>query len=342
MKDTISIGHGGGGRLARDLIKNLFAKHLNNPILAPLGDSAVFELNGSRLALTTDSYVVKPVFFPGGDIGKLAVCGTVNDLAVAGAMPLYLSCAVIIEEGFPLKDLEAITLSIKDAAHKAGVEVITGDTKVIEKCQSVRESESQSNIYINTAGLGIVENSIELGIDKIIVGDKIILSGTLGDHGIAVLSKREGFDFESQIESDCAPLNNIAQDILKSGSVRFMRDPTRGGLAAVLNEVAEDGGFRIEIAEDSIPVADEVKGICSILGLDPLYIANEGKVVVVVARDDADKVLKAMQDNPLGQKASIIGEVTGKGDKSGVYLKTSYGGTRILDMPVDDPLPRIC
>ena len=292
-------------------------------------------MNGSRLALTTDSYVVKPVFFPGGDIGKLAVCGTVNDLAVAGAMPLYLSCAMIIEEGFPLKDLEAITLSIKDAAHKAGVEVVTGDTKVIEKTKG-------NNIYINTAGLGIVENSIELGIDKIIVGDKIIMSGTLGDHGIAVLSKREGFDFESQIESDCAPLNNITQAVLKSGSVRFMRDPTRGGLAAVLNEVAEDGGFRIEIAEDSIPVADEVKGICSILGLDPLYIANEGKVVVVAARNDADKVLKAMQDNPLGQKASIIGEVTGKGDKSGVYLKTSYGGTRILDMPVDDPLPRIC
>ena len=335
MKDTITIGHGGGGRLARDLIKNLFLKHLDNPKLAPLGDSAVFELNGSKLALTTDSFVVKPIFFPGGDIGKLAVCGTVNDLAVSGAMPLYISCGMIIEEGFPLKDLETITLSIKEAAHKAGVEVITGDTKVIEKTKG-------ENIYINTTGLGIVENSIELGIDKINVGDKIILSGTLGDHGIAVLSKREGFDFESTIESDCAPLNLITQAILKSGRVRFMRDPTRGGLAAVLNEIAEDGSFRIEIAEDSIPVADEIKGICSILGLDPLYIANEGKVIVIAARDDADKVLKTMQDNPLGQKASIIGEVTGKGEKNGVYLKTSYGGTRILDMPADDPLPRIC
>ncbi|MDP2682080.1 MAG: hydrogenase expression/formation protein HypE [Deltaproteobacteria bacterium] len=329
------MAHGGGGRLARDLIKNLFLRHLDNPKLAPLGDSAVFEINGSRLALTTDSYVVKPVFFPGGDIGKLAVCGTVNDLAVAGARPLYLSCAVIIEEGFSLKDLEAITLSIKDAARKAGVEVVTGDTKVIEKSQG-------NNIYINTTGLGIVENSIDLGIDKIDVGDKIILSGNIGDHGIAVLSKREGFDFESSIKSDCAPLNNIAQAILKSGCIRFMRDPTRGGLAAVLNEIAEDGGFKIEIAEDSIPIADEIKGICSILGLDPLYIANEGKLIAVVARDDADKVLKTMQANPLGQKASIIGEVTGKGEKSGVYLKTSYGGTRILDMPVDDPLPRIC
>ncbi len=335
MKDTISMAHGGGGRLARDLIKNLFLKHLDNPKLALLGDSAVFEINGSRLALTTDSYVVKPIFFPGGDIGKLAVCGTVNDLAVAGARPLYISCGMIIEEGFSLKDLEIITLSIKDAARKAGVEVVTGDTKVIEKTKG-------NNIYINTAGLGIVENSIELGIDKISVGDKIILSGNIGDHGIAVLSKREGFDFESSIESDCAPLNNIAQAILKSGRIRFMRDPTRGGLAAVLNEIAEDGGFRIEIAEDSIPVADEIKGICSILGLDPLYIANEGKLIAIVARDDADKVLKTMQDNPLGQKASIIGEVTGKGEKSGVYLKTSYGGTRILDMPVDDPLPRIC
>src|SRR3989338_8029294 len=193
MKDTISMAHGGGGRLARDLIKNLFLRHLDNPKLAPLGDSALFELNGSKLALTTDSFVVKPIFFPGGDIGKLAVCG---------AMPLYISCGMIIEEGFPLKDLETITLSIKEAAHKAGVEVITGDTKVIEQCQSVKVSEGQSsknngsNIYINTAGLGIVENSIELGIDKINVGDKIILSGTLGDHGIAVLSKREGFDFE--------------------------------------------------------------------------------------------------------------------------------------------------
>ena len=342
MKDTISIGHGGGGRLARDLIKNLFLKHLDNPKLALLGDSAVFEINGSRLAMTTDSYVVKPIFFPGGDIGKLAVYGTVNDLAVAGARPLYLSCAVIIEEGFSLKDLEIITLSIKDAARKAVVEVVTGDTKVIEKCQSVRGSEGQSNIYINTAGVGIVENNIELGIDKINSGDKIILSGTLGDHGIAVLSKREGFDFESTIESDCAPLNNIAQAVLKSGCIRFMRDPTRGGLAAVLNELAEDGGFRIEAIEDAIPVADEIKGICSILGLDPLYIANEGKLIAVVARDDAGKVLKTMQNNPLGQKASIIGEITGKRGKSGVYLKTSYGGTRILDMPVDDPLPRIC
>ena len=335
MKDIISIGHGGGGRLARDLIKNLFLKHLNNPKLAPLGDSAIFELNGSKLALTTDSFVVKPVFFPGGDIGKLAVCGTVNDLSVVGARPLYLSCGIIIEEGFSLQDLEAITLSIKKYADKAGVEVVTGDTKVIEKTKG-------ENIYINTTGLGIVENSIELGIDKINVGDKIILSGTLGDHGIAVLSKREGFDFESTIESDCAPLNLITQAILKSGRVRFMRDPTRGGLAAVLNEIAEDGNFRIEIAEDSIPVADEIKGICSILGLDPLYIANEGKVIVIAARDDADKVLKTMQDNPLGQKASIIGEITGKRDKSGVYLRTSYGSTRVLDMPADDPLPRIC
>lgn len=343
MKDAISISHGGGGRLARDLIRNVFLKHLNNPKLAQLGDSAIFELNGSRLALTTDSYVVRPIFFPGGDIGKLAVCGTVNDLAVAGARPLYLSCAMVIEEGFSLKDLEAVTLSIKNAACKAGVEVVTGDTKVIEKHQNVRGSEGQSNIYINTAGVGVVENGIELGIGKISIGDKIILSGNIGDHGIAVLSKREGFDFESTIESDCAPLNDIiAHTILKSGRIRFMRDPTRGGLAAVLNEIAEDGNLKIMIDEERIPIRDDTKGICSMLGLDPLYIANEGKVVVVVARDDADTVLKTMQDNPLGQKASIIGEITGKGEKNGVYLKTSYGGTRILDMPVDDPLPRIC
>jgi len=272
---------------------------------------------------------------PGGDIGKLAVCGTVNDLAVAGARPLYISCGMIIEEGFSLKDLEAITLSIKDAAHKAGVEVVTGDTKVIEKSHG-------NNIYINTAGLGIVENSIELAIDKINAGDKIILSGNLGDHGIAVLSKREGFDFESTIESDCAPLNNIAQAVLKSGRIRFMRDPTRGGLAAVLNEIADEGSLRIIMDAEAVPVRDDVKGICEILGLDPLYIANEGKLIAVVAQDDADKVLKTMQAHPLGQKASIIGEITGKAVKGGVYLKTPYGGTRILDMPVDDPLPRIC
>ena len=334
MKNTISIGHGGGGRLARDLIKDLFVKRFNNPMLAMLGDSAVFELNGSRLALTTDSYVVRPIFFPGGDIGKLAVCGTVNDLSVVGARPLYLSCGIIIEEGFSLKDLEAITLSIKESADKAGVEVITGDTKVIEKATG-------GNIYINTAGIGIIENSIALGIDKINIGDKIILSGTIGEHGIAVISKREGFDFESTIESDCASLNEITQKALKAGCIKFMRDPTRGGLAAVLNEIAEDGSLDIKIDEDAIPVRDDVKGICSMLGLDPFYIANEGKVVIVAAKGDAENILRTLHNDPLGQNASIIGEVTGKG-KYGVYLKTPYGGTRILDMPVDDPLPRIC
>lgn len=352
MKDTISIGHGGGGRLARDLIKNLFLKHLDNPKLAPLGDSAVFELNGSRLALTTDSYVVRPIFFPGGDIGKLAVCGTVNDLSVVGARPLYLSCGIIIEEGFLLKDLESITSSIKEAAQKAGVEVITGDTKVIEKRQKVNPPQTEiegqssknndSSIYINTAGFGIIENGIELGIDKINIGDKIILSGTIGDHGIAVLSKREGFDFESAIESDCASLNEIAQKVLKAGSIRFMRDPTRGGMAAVLNEIAEDGNLEIKVDEDSIPVRDDVNGICNMLGLDPFYIANEGKVIIVAAKGDANNILKTLQNDPLGQNASIIGEITGKGKNKGVYLNTAYGGTRVLDMPVDDPLPRIC
>jgi len=352
MKDTISIGHGGGGRLARDLIKNLFLRHLNNPKLAPLGDSAVFELNGSKIALTTDSFVVKPIFFPGGDIGKLAVCGTVNDLSVVGARPLYLSCGIIIEEGFSLKDLESITLSIKESADKAGVEVVTGDTKVIEKSQSVRESVGRasplsgassptSNIFINTAGIGVIESSIELGMDKINTGDKIILSGTIGEHGIAVISKREGFDFESTIESDCAALNGLIEKILKTGCIKFMRDPTRGGLAAVLNEIAEDGSLEIKIDEDAIPVRDDVKGICSMLGLDPFYIANEGKVVIVAAKGDAENILRTLHNDPLGQNASIIGEVTGKG-KYGVYLKTPYGGTRILDMPVDDPLPRIC
>lgn len=335
MKDTITIGHGGGGRLARDLIKDVFLKHFNNPMLASLGDSAVVELNGSRIALTTDSFVVRPIFFPGGDIGKLAVCGTVNDLAVVGARPLYLSCGIIIEEGFSLKDLEAITLSIKEAANKAKVEVITGDTKVIEKVAG-------GNIYINTAGIGIVENGVDLGMNKIDAGDKIILSGAIGEHGIAVISKREGFDFQSNVESDCAPLNGIIQNILKAGYIKFMRDPTRGGVAAVLNEIAEDGNLKIIIDEEKIPIRDDVKGICDMLGLDPFYIANEGKVIVVAANDDAENIVHAMRNNPLGKNASIIGEITGKGANKGVYLKTPYGGTRIMDMPVDDPLPRIC
>jgi len=239
----------------------------------------------------------------------------------------------------------------------ASIEVITGDTKVIEKCQRVKEpapagskqrSEGQSsknndsNIYINTAGVGIIEDGIDLGINKINAGDKIILSGTIGDHGIAVLSKREGFDFESTIESDCASLNEIAQKVLKAGSIRFMRDPTRGGLAAVLNEIAEDGNLEIKVDEDSIPVRDDVNGICTMLGLDPLYIANEGKVIIVAAQGDANNILKTLQTDPLGQNASIIGEITGKGKNKGVYLNTAYGGTRVLDMPVDDPLPRIC
>lgn len=334
MKDKISIGHGSGGKLTRDLIKGLFLKNFDNPLLSPLSDSAVFDLNGFKAAMTTDSYVVKPVFFPGGDIGKLAVCGTINDLAVVGAKPIYLTLGMIIEEGFPYKDLEKITQSIKETTEDVGIKVITGDTKVTEKGKT-------DGIYINTTGIGIIDNNIELGIDKISVGDKIILSGSIGDHGISVLSKREGFNFESTIESDCAALNNLIQDAIKIGGIKFMRDPTRGGLAAVLNEIAEEGNLEIIIEEERIPIDERVRGICSILGLDPIYIANEGKVVMVVESGAAEDVFSVVKKDLLGANASIIGEIKGSGEK-GVYLKTSYGGMRIIDMPIEDNLPRIC
>lgn len=334
MKDIISIGYGSGGRLTRDLIKDLFLKNFDNPILSPLSDSAVIRLNSERIAVTTDSYVVKPIFFPGGDIGKLAVCGTVNDLSVAGAVPLYITLGMIIEEGFSYKALERITRSIKKTGDEIDIKIITGDTKVTEK-------GSTDGIYINTTGIGAIGDGVDLGIDKIDIGDKIILSGTIGDHGIAVLTQREGLEFESTIESDCAPLNSLVQDAVKVGGIKFMRDPTRGGLAAVLNEIAEQGSFEIVIEEENIPIDERVKGVCHILGLDPLYIANEGKVVMIAAPHMADALLLAIRGNAIGSNSSIIGEIRGNTD-TGVFLKTLYGGHRIIDMPLEDNLPRIC
>ncbi|HBO83962.1 MAG: hydrogenase expression/formation protein HypE [Deltaproteobacteria bacterium GWC2_42_11] len=334
MKNRISLGYGSGGRLTRDLIKDLFLKNFDNPLLSKLSDSAVFDLHGEKVAVTTDSYVINPIFFPGGDIGKLSVCGTVNDLAVVGAAPLYITLGMIIEEGFPYKDLENITASIKNAAEGIGIKVITGDTKVTEKGKT-------DGIYINTTGIGVVDTDIKLGMDKIEKGDKIILSGNIGDHGIAVLSKREGFKFESDIESDCAPLNTLIYSAIRAGRIKFMRDPTRGGLAAVLNEITEEGNFEITVKEEEIPVDDRVMGACSILGLDPVYIANEGKVVMVVKPDDAAKILSAVRRDPLGANAAIIGEVTDSKGNS-VYLETIYGSLRRIDMPLEDPLPRIC
>ncbi|MDP8299428.1 MAG: hydrogenase expression/formation protein HypE [Candidatus Tantalella remota] len=331
----ITIAHGSGGRVTHDLVKDVFYSCFDNDILRKAEDSAVLDIPQDRVAFTTDSFVVKPAFFPGGDIGKLAVCGTVNDLAVSGAVPRYITCGFIIEEGLPLKDLKKIVKSMGEWAEKAGVKIVAGDTKVVEKGEA-------DGIFINTSGVGVFEKDIELGVEKIAPGDKILLSGTIGDHGIAVLSRRKGLDFETSMRSDCAPLNDMLQDVLSSVTgVKFMRDPTRGGLATTLNEITEDGTSGILINEKDIPVAEEVEGACQLLGLDPLCIANEGKAIVIVAPPDEDEALAAMRRSEYGKDAALIGKVTG--DNTGkVLLETALGVTRIVDMMTAENLPRIC
>lgn len=333
--EKISLSHGAGGRLSLDLIAHLIKGNFGNKILNRLEDSAVFELNGQKLAFTTDSYVIQPIFFPGGDIGKLAVCGTINDLAVMGAKPLFLSCALIIEEGLDKKILHKIILSMKKTASEAKVMIITGDTKVVGK-------GNVDKIFVNTAGIGSISKGINLGKEKIETGDKVILSGSLGDHATAVLSSRAGLEFQTKIKSDCAFLSGLIGTILKfKNQIRFMRDPTRGGLASVLNEMVSNQSFGALLYEEKIPVRDEVKGFCELLGYDPLYLANEGKVVIVVAPQVAREVLKILRKNRLGRQAEIIGEIKG-GLKGIVGLKTRYGGTRVVDMPLGEQFPRIC
>ena len=334
MEDRILLAHGSGGKLAHDLVEKSFVPVLDNPLLAPLDDSAVFKMSG-RLAFTTDSYVVSPIFFPGGDIGKLAVCGTVNDLSMSGAKPLYLSLAFIIEEGLFLKDLQRVIDSIRGTAEEAGVKIITGDTKVVER-------GSADKIFINTAGIGKIPEGINISGSNAKPGDKIILSGTIGDHGIAVLSRRQGLSFGTKLESDCAPLGKMVAEMLKaSKNIHSLRDPTRGGLATTLNELAKQSKVGIRIEESKIPVRDEVAGACEMLGLDPLYIANEGKLIAIVAREDADKILTAVKRNRYGQNAVIIGEVIAE-HPGRVVMKTLLGSSRIVDMLVGEPLPRIC
>ncbi|MDO9334380.1 MAG: hydrogenase expression/formation protein HypE [Dehalococcoidales bacterium] len=334
MEDRILLAHGSGGKLAHDLIEKSFVSVLDNPLLAPLDDSAVFEMSG-RLAFTTDSYVVSPIFFPGGDIGKLAVCGTVNDLSMSGAKPLYLSLAFIIEEGLLLKDLQRVIDSIKTTAEEAGVRIITGDTKVVER-------GSADKLFINTAGIGKIPEGVTISGSNAKPGDKVILSGTIGDHGIAVLSQRQGLSFGTKLESDCAPLGKIVADMLTaSRNIHSLRDPTRGGLATTLNELAKQSKVGIRIEESKIPVRDEVAGACEMLGLDPLYIANEGKLIAIVSLEDADTILAAMKRNRYGQDAVIIGEVTAE-HPGRVVMKTALGSSRIVDMLVGEPLPRIC
>ncbi|MFC1968446.1 hydrogenase expression/formation protein HypE [Chloroflexota bacterium] len=334
MNDKILLAHGSGGQLAHDLIRNSFLPALDNPVLNVLDDSATFEADG-KLAFTTDSYVVQPIFFPGGNIGKLSVCGTVNDLAMAGAIPRYLSLAFIIEEGLLTNDLERVINSIKETAEAAGVSIVTGDTKVVDR-------GCADKLFINTAGIGIVPPGVNISGHHAQLGDVIILSGTIGDHGIAVLSQREGLNFMTKIKSDCASLNGLVAEMLGiSAGIRCLRDPTRGGLASTLNELAEQSGVSISIEEAKIPVREEVAGACEMLGLDPLYVANEGKLVAIVDRKDAEAILEQMQKNQYGQNAAIIGEVREK-HRGRVIMKTSFGTSRIVDMLVGVPLPRIC
>lgn len=334
MSDRILLAHGSGGRLAHDIIRNSFLAALSNPILTQLDDSAVIEPAG-RLAFTTDSYVVQPIFFPGGDIGKLAVCGTINDLAMVGATPRYLSLAFIIEEGLLLSDLEKVVNSIKETTIDAGVAVVTGDTKVVNH-------GTADKLFINTAGIGTVPAGVNISGHNARPGDVLILSGTIGDHGIAVLSQREGINFATELKSDCAPLNGLVAEMLAASlNIHSLRDPTRGGLATTLNEIAEQSEVSIRIHEEKIPVREEVASACEMLGLDPLYVANEGKLIAAVNPEDAEKILGQMKKHRYGQDAAIIGEVK-EGNPGRVVMKTRLGTTRIIDMLVGEPLPRIC
>jgi hydrogenase expression/formation protein HypE len=332
--EKILLSHGSGGTLMHKLVDSLFIKELGNKILNEKKDSAVLKIGDKKIAFTTDSYVVNPIFFPGGDIGSLAVYGTVNDLSVCGAKPLFISLGVIIEEGLDKRVLERIVKSIKLAAKRAGVKIVTGDTKVVEK-------GSCDKIFINTSGIGEVYYP---GLSTAVIrpGDSVILSGPMGEHAISVLSKREGISFSSRVKSDSAPLNGLIAGILKiSDKVIFMRDPTRGGVATTLNEIVSDGKFGISINESKLPVTNGVRSACELLGFDPLYLACEGRVVIVVRKDDENKILKAMRRDPLGRRACLIGRVTEE-YRGKVYLNTISGGKRIVSMLSGEQLPRIC
>lgn len=327
----IEIGHGSGGRLTKDLIEKVFLKYLNCEELRPLEDASYINLNNQKTAITTDSYVVRPLFFPGGDIGKLSVCGTVNDLIVSGAVPRYLSIGFIIEEGFPIKNLEDILKSIKETAKGSGVRIVTGDTKVVEKNKC-------DGVYINTTGVGEIVKPMLL--NDVSDGDMIIVTGTMGDHGTAVALAREEFNIDAPVESDCAALNDLLMPLLEIKGIKWMRDPTRGGLATVLAEVSENTKFGIEILEDSVPVREDVRFISDMLGYDPLYLANEGKAVIIASGESADEVIMTLRKHPLGKNAAVIGRISSK--FKGARLKTRIGGERVLDMLEEDMLPRIC
>ena len=333
--ETIQLAHGAGGRLSQALMQRLFMPHLHNPFLDLLDDQAKLDLPPGRVAFTTDSYVVSPLFFPGGNIGELAVNGTVNDLAVGGAHPIYLSAGFVLEEGFSLVELETIVVSMAEAARKAGVIIVTGDTKVVGKGQCDR-------IFINTSGIGVIREGVNLSCRNLHPGDSIILSGTVGDHGMAIMTSREGLSFQSRITSDCTALNGMIAAVLDVvPAIHAMRDPTRGGVAATLNELAVSSGIGIEINEMTIPVKADVRGACELLGIDPLHVANEGKLVLAVAAADAERVLEVMRSFEHGRDAVIIGSVVDL-HPGMVVMRTAFGSRRIIDLPLGEQLPRIC
>lgn len=336
FKDKIiQLSHGDGGIKTGELINNLLLKYLGNETLNKLEDSAVLNCRYKKLAFTTDSFVVDPIFFPGGDIGKLSICGTINDLATTGCTPIALSLGIILEEGFLVQDLEKILLSIKNVLNETNLKIVTGDTKVVNK-------NSADKIFINTSGIGIINHDIELSPRNIKVGDRILINGTIGDHGISILSCRKEFNFKSNIISDCAPLASLISDMLNASSnIHALRDPTRGGLATILIELAKSSKTNINIYQNKIPIKRETRGICEFLGLDPLYIANEGKIVAFVEKNDAEKVLEVMRKNKYGKDSQIIGEVTQKGEGFVIY-NTELGTKRILDLYYSEQLPRIC
>lgn len=337
LKDgRVDLAHGSGGRAMAHLIAELFQPSLDNDWLRRGNDQAAFDVAGGRMVITTDGYVVSPLFFPGGDIGSLAVHGTINDIAMSGATPLYLSAAFIIEEGFPLRDLQRIADSMGAASRAAGVPVVTGDTKVVERGKA-------DGVFITTTGVGVVPAGLDLSAQQAQVGDKVLLSGTIGDHGVAVMSQRQNLAFETSIVSDSAALHGLVAAMVAAApqALRVMRDPTRGGLAATLNELAQQSGVGFRLDEQQVPVRPEVAAACELLGLDPLYVANEGKLVAVVAADAADSVLAAMRAHPLGRDAALIGEVI-EDDHRFVQMTTSFGGGRIVDWLSGEQLPRIC
>lgn len=334
--EQIVMAHGGGGRMMQQLIDSIIQPVFSNDILNQKHDSAVVEINGSKLAFTTDSYVIKPLFFKGGDIGKLAVCGTLNDLAMSGAKPLYITCSLIIEEGFAIEGLKQILQSMQQTAKQAGVLIVTGDTKVVDKGKG-------DGLFINTAGIGFIADNISIAPDNIQPGDQIIINSDLGRHGIAIMLEREGIDFENTIQSDCADLSGLIQDLIDSGiQLHCMRDLTRGGLASGLIELATTSKHHFEINETSLPVQEDVKSACEILGFDPLYIANEGCFALFVSESDSEKALACLHRHELGKQAQIIGKVINAHNKGMVTIETAMGISRVLELFSGEQLPRIC